>query len=79
LRTKVLLFVSPSNPTGAVYPHDQVTEIGRWAAEHGLTVQAWFVDAETAAEVAALPAVSTVRDRKVCCPSQTVLEAQVTE
>ncbi len=37
-RTKVLLFVSPSNPTGAVYPPDQVAEIGRWAAERGLWV-----------------------------------------
>ena len=37
-RTKVLLFVSPSNPTGAVYPADAVTAIGRWAAEHGLWV-----------------------------------------
>jgi aspartate aminotransferase len=37
-RTKVVLFVSPSNPTGAVYPLDQATEIGRWAAEHGLWV-----------------------------------------
>ena len=37
-RSKVLLFVSPSNPTGAVYPPDQVAEIGRWAAEHGLWV-----------------------------------------
>ncbi|MCC3290238.1 MULTISPECIES: pyridoxal phosphate-dependent aminotransferase [unclassified Arthrobacter] len=36
--TKVLLFVSPSNPTGAVYPPEQVAEIGRWAAEHGLWV-----------------------------------------
>ncbi|MFD6414804.1 pyridoxal phosphate-dependent aminotransferase [Streptomyces sp. NPDC060194] len=37
-RTKVLLFVSPSNPTGAVYTREQVEEIGRWAAEHGLWV-----------------------------------------
>jgi aspartate aminotransferase len=37
-RTKVLLFVSPSNPTGAVYTPEQVREIGRWAAEHGLWV-----------------------------------------
>ncbi|AEW95918.1 MULTISPECIES: pyridoxal phosphate-dependent aminotransferase [Streptomycetaceae] len=36
--TKVLLFVSPSNPTGAVYTREQVTEIGRWAAEKGLWV-----------------------------------------
>ena len=37
-RTKVVLFVSPSNPTGAVYPREQVEAIGRWAAEHGLWV-----------------------------------------
>jgi aspartate aminotransferase len=37
-RTKALVFVSPSNPTGAVYPADEVAEIGRWAAEHGLWV-----------------------------------------
>jgi aspartate/methionine/tyrosine aminotransferase len=37
-RTKVLLFVSPSNPTGAVYPKDQVAAIGRWAVEHSLWV-----------------------------------------
>jgi len=37
-RTKVLLFVSPSNPTGAVYPKAEVESIGRWAAAHGLWV-----------------------------------------
>jgi aspartate aminotransferase len=37
-RTKVLLFVSPSNPTGAVYPRDEVEEVGRWAAERGIWV-----------------------------------------
>jgi aspartate aminotransferase len=37
-RTKVLLFVSPSNPTGAVYPPEQVAEIGRWAAANDLWV-----------------------------------------
>src|SRR6266568_4350986 len=37
-RTKVLLFVSPSNPTGAVYPPELVAEIGRWAASRGLWV-----------------------------------------
>lgn len=37
-RTKVLLFVSPSNPTGAVYPPELVAEIGRWAAAQGLWV-----------------------------------------
>ena len=37
-RSKVLLFVSPSNPTGAVYSPAQVAEIGAWAQEHGLWV-----------------------------------------
>jgi len=37
-RTKVLLFVSPSNPTGAVYPRDEIEAIGRWAVEHDLWV-----------------------------------------
>ncbi len=37
-RTKVLLFCSPSNPTGSVYPPDQVEAIGRWAVEHGIWV-----------------------------------------
>ncbi|MBA3743461.1 pyridoxal phosphate-dependent aminotransferase [Sporichthya sp.] len=37
-RSKVLLFCSPSNPTGAVYPPEQVRAIGQWAAEHGLWV-----------------------------------------
>ncbi|HEU4807173.1 MAG TPA: aminotransferase class I/II-fold pyridoxal phosphate-dependent enzyme, partial [Homoserinimonas sp.] len=37
-RTKVLLFVSPSNPTGAVYTADQTRAIGQWALEHGIWV-----------------------------------------
>jgi aspartate aminotransferase len=36
--TKALLFVSPSNPTGAVYPEAEVRAIGEWAVEHGLWV-----------------------------------------
>ncbi len=36
--TKALLFVSPSNPTGAVYPPAEVEAIGRWALEHGIWV-----------------------------------------
>jgi aspartate/methionine/tyrosine aminotransferase len=36
--TKVLVFVSPSNPTGAVYPPEEVAAIGRWAAEHRIWV-----------------------------------------
>ena len=37
-RTKALLFVSPSNPTGVVYPPAEVAAIGRWALEHGIWV-----------------------------------------
>jgi aspartate aminotransferase len=37
-RTKALLFVSPSNPTGAVYPVEEVEAIGRWAVERGIWV-----------------------------------------
>src|SRR6185503_1348839 len=37
-RTKLLIFVSPSNPTGAVYPREEVAAIGQWAAEHGIWV-----------------------------------------
>ncbi|MEI6362910.1 MAG: pyridoxal phosphate-dependent aminotransferase [Actinomycetes bacterium] len=36
--TKVLVFVSPSNPTGAVYTPAEVKAIGEWAQEHGLWV-----------------------------------------
>lgn len=37
-RTKVLLFVSPSNPTGAVYSPEETKAIGEWAQKHGLWV-----------------------------------------
>ena len=37
-RTKVLLFNSPSNPTGSVYSREQVEAIGHWALEHGIWV-----------------------------------------
>jgi aspartate aminotransferase len=37
-RTKALMFVSPSNPTGAVYPVEEVEAIGRWAVERGIWV-----------------------------------------
>jgi aspartate/methionine/tyrosine aminotransferase len=37
-RSKVLLFNSPSNPTGAVYTREEVEEIGRWLVDHGLWV-----------------------------------------
>lgn len=37
-RTKALVFVSPSNPSGAVYPPEEVEAIGRWAADRGIWV-----------------------------------------
>lgn len=37
-RTKALVFVSPSNPTGAVYPPEATAAVGAWAAEHGIWV-----------------------------------------
>jgi aspartate aminotransferase len=37
-RTKALFFVSPSNPTGAVYPSAEIEAIGHWALEHGVWV-----------------------------------------
>jgi aspartate aminotransferase len=36
--TKAFVFVSPSNPTGAVYPREEVEAIGRWAASKGIWV-----------------------------------------
>ena len=37
-RTKMLIFVSPSNPTGAVYTVEEVAAIGSWAADRGIWV-----------------------------------------
>ncbi|MDQ1597780.1 MAG: aspartate aminotransferase [Microbacteriaceae bacterium] len=39
-RTKGLVFVSPSNPTGAVYSESEVREIGEWAYRKGIWVLA---------------------------------------
>ncbi|MGB8021002.1 MAG: aminotransferase class I/II-fold pyridoxal phosphate-dependent enzyme, partial [Candidatus Nanopelagicales bacterium] len=36
--TKALVFVSPSNPTGAVYSPIDVAAIGQWAVDNGLWV-----------------------------------------
>ena len=37
-RTKAMLFVSPDNPTGSVYPADEIVAIGEWALKHGIWV-----------------------------------------
>lgn len=41
-RTTVLVFVSPSNPTGAVYTSEETRAIGEWALEHGI----WIISDE---------------------------------
>ncbi|GAA2995548.1 pyridoxal phosphate-dependent aminotransferase [Microbacterium aurantiacum] len=41
-RTTVLVFVSPSNPTGAVYTAEETRAIGEWALEHGI----WIISDE---------------------------------
>ncbi len=37
-RTTALVFVSPSNPTGAVYDAEATAAIGQWAADNGIWV-----------------------------------------
>lgn len=37
-RTKAIVFVSPSNPTGSVYSAEHTAAIGQWALEHGIWV-----------------------------------------
>ncbi|MCP4965523.1 MAG: pyridoxal phosphate-dependent aminotransferase [bacterium] len=37
-KTKMLIFVSPSNPTGAVYTKAEIRAIGEWAVEHQIWV-----------------------------------------
>ena len=60
-RTKVLVFVSPSNPTGSVYSPDEVRAIGRWAGERGIWVltdeiyQQLVYGGTIAASIAAVP------------------------
>jgi aspartate aminotransferase len=41
-RTTVLVFVSPSNPTGSVYSAEETKAIAEWAVEHGI----WIVSDE---------------------------------
>ncbi len=68
-RSKVLIFVSPSNPTGAVYTRDEIEAIGHWAAEHGI----WVLTDEIyehlvygSTEFVSMPGiVSEIRDRCV--------------
>ncbi len=68
-RTKVLLFVSPSNPTGAVYSPEQTAEIAGWAEQNGLWVisdeiyQNLTYDSQRAASI--VEAVPAMADRTI--------------
>ncbi len=68
-RTKALMFVSPSNPTGAVYSAEQTRAIGEWAAEHGIWIisdeiyQALTYDGERAVSI--VEAVPELADRTI--------------
>ena len=44
-RTKALLFVSPDNPSSAVYPEAEVRAIGEWAVEKGICCLLYTSDA----------------------------------
>ncbi len=64
-RTKVLLWCSPSNPTGAVASPEEVLAIGEWALEHGVWVVAdeiyehlVYGDAEHVSMPVAVPALA---------------------
>ncbi|HZK51605.1 MAG TPA: pyridoxal phosphate-dependent aminotransferase [Actinomycetota bacterium] len=37
-KTKALMFTSPSNPTGSVYPPDEVEAIARWCHDHDIWI-----------------------------------------
>jgi aspartate aminotransferase len=61
-RTKALIFVSPSNPTGSVYTAEEAVAIGEWAAANDVWVVAdeiyqrlVYGDAEVAPSIASTP------------------------
>jgi aspartate aminotransferase len=59
-KTKVLLFVSPSNPTGAVYSADETRAIGEWALAKGLWVVADEIYQNLTYEVERAPSITEV-------------------
>jgi aspartate aminotransferase len=59
-KTKVLLFVSPSNPTGAVYSVDETRAIGEWALAKGLWVVADEIYQNLTYEVERAPSITEV-------------------
>ena len=59
-KTKVLLFVSPSNPTGAVYSVEETRAIGEWALSKGLWVVADEIYQNLTYEVERAPSITEV-------------------
>jgi aspartate aminotransferase len=59
-KTKVLLFVSPSNPTGAVYSAEETKAIGEWALSKGLWVVADEIYQNLTYEVDRAPSITEV-------------------
>jgi aspartate aminotransferase len=59
-KTKVLLFVSPSNPTGAVYSIEETKAIGEWALSKGLWVVADEIYQNLTYEVERAPSITEV-------------------
>jgi len=68
-KTKALMFVSPSNPTGAVMTLEETSAIGEWAAEHGIWViadeiyQNLVYEGEADHAVSIAEAVPAIQDR----------------
>ena len=62
-RTKVLLFVSPSNPTGAVYSRAETEAVAAFAAEQGLWVLADEIYEHLVYDEAASTSIATVDPR----------------
>lgn len=68
-KTKALMFVSPSNPTGAVMTLEETRAIGEWAAEHGIWViadeiyQNLVYDGDSGHAVSIAEAAPAIQDR----------------
>jgi aspartate/methionine/tyrosine aminotransferase len=62
-RTKLLVFVSPSNPTGAVYSAEETRAIGQWAAETGVWVMADEIYQRLTYAVETAPSIAAVTPR----------------
>jgi aspartate/methionine/tyrosine aminotransferase len=62
-RTKMLVFVSPSNPTGAVYTVEEARAIGEWAARNNVWVMADEIYQRLAYKTDVAPSIAGVTPR----------------